>query len=320
MNCYECRKSFTNKTRKEVKCPHCHISCCKSCLSKKIIKDMNDYACYFCKGIFTDQILEENLSKTVFKKWKKEQGTIRKLEIIGSGGFGECSLIRRGKNVYVMKEPKKKGLEYSFQSEINVHKLLNHPNIVPFCESFTIKGIPHILLYPCINGSLSDLLHKIKFPKKNKKIIIQQIINGMEYLRSMRVIHRDLKQHNLLFDEKMNLRIGDFGLAKVLKRGEYCYSNCGTPNFKAPEVIRNGRYYFQCDIWSLGIIVYRLFLGTYPFHHKETRVIENKILNHRYKFPSYTEPDEKEFISWILNPLPERRPTLYEIKSHKFLR
>ena len=320
MNCFECRKSFTNKTRKEIKCLRCNISSCRSCLSKKIIKDVNDYSCSFCKGIFTDEILEENLSKTIYIKWKKEQDTIRKLEIIGSGGFGECSLIRRGKNVYVMKEPKRKGLEYSFQSEINVHKLLKHPNIVPFCESFTRKGIPHILLYPCINGSLSDLLHKMKFSKKNKKIIIQQVLNGLEYLQIMRVVHRDLKQHNLLFDEKMNLRIGDFGLAKVLKNGEYCYSNCGTPNFKAPEVIRNGRYSFECDIWSLGIIVYRLFLGTYPFHHKEVRVIEDRILNHRYKFPSYTTEEEKEFITWILNPLQEKRPTLHEIKSHKFLR
>lgn len=320
MNCFECHGRFTNKTRKEIKCLRCNISSCRSCLSKKIIKNSSDYSCSFCKGVFNEDMLEENLSKTNYKKWRKGQETIRKIKIIGSGGFGECSLIQRGKNVYVMKEPKKKGLENVFQTEINVHKLLYHSNIVPFCESFTRKGISHILLYPCINGSLSDLLHKMNFPIQNKKIIIQQVLNGMEYLQNMRVVHRDLKQDNLLFDERMNLRIGDFGLAKILKKGELCYSNCGTTKFKAPEVLRKGGYSFECDIWSLGIIVYRLFLGTYPFNHKEVRVVEHRILNHRYEFPSYTTEEEKEFIDWILNPLQEKRPTLHEIKSHKFLR
>lgn len=319
MTCLECRKDFTNKLRKEMKCLSCPFSVCSSCISKRIKENFNNYSCFFCNKPYKDEILKENISKTIYNKWKKEEKTIRKLQIIGSGGFGECSLIQRGKNVYVMKEPKKRGLEDSFHSEINIHKLLNHPNIVPFCESFIKKGKPHILLYPCIYGSLSNLLSQMTFPKNYMKIMIQQVITGMEYLKSMRVIHRDLKQHNLLFDERMNIRIGDFGLSKILKDGEFCYSNCGTTKFKAPEVIREGGYSFEVDIWSLGIIIYRLFLGVYPFDHKETKQIEKKILLYKYKFPSYTTDEEKEFINWILNPLPEKRPNLEEIKTHKFL-
>lgn len=320
MNCLDCRKDFTKKARKEIQCPSCPFSVCKSCLSKKINTNPSQYSCSFCNKPFTEEILKENLSRTIYDKWKKGQETIRKIKIIGSGGFGECSLIQRGKNVYVMKEPIKRGVESSFQNEIDVHKLLDHPNIVPFCESFSKKGKPHILLYPCVYGSLSDLLSEMRFPKKNKKIIIQQVLTGMEYLQSMRVVHRDLKQHNLLFDERMNLRIGDFGLAKILKKGELCYSNCGTTNFKAPEVLREEGYSFEVDIWSFGVIVYRLFLGIYPFGHVDRRETEKRILHHKYKFPSYTTEEEKEFIRWILNPLRKKRPTLNEIKSHKFLR
>lgn len=320
MNCNYCHKKFTNKSRKEMKCPSCSSSICKSCLSKKINENPSQSSCLSCYNPYTEEILKDLLSKTVFQKWEKENNKIEKIHVIGSGGFGECSLIKKRGNFLIMKEPIKRGLESSFQNEINVHKLLDHPNIVPFYESFIKRGKPHILLYPCIYGSLHDLLNKMDFPIENKKIIIRQVITGMEYLLSMKVIHRDLKQHNLLFDESMKIRIGDFGLSKVLEDGQLCYSNCGTTKFKAPEVLKREGYSFEVDRWSLGIIIYYLFLGEYPFEHRETRKIEQKILKHKYIFPPHSTEEEKEFIDWILNPNPKERPTLQEIKIHEFLR
>ena len=320
MNCNHCHKKFTNKSRKEIKCSSCPYLICKSCISKQVLKNSSVVSCPSCNNPYREEILKDILSKTLFEKWEKENNQIEKISVIGSGGFGECSFIKRGRKYLVMKEPLKKGLESSFSNEINIHKLLNHPNIVPFYDSFIKRGKPHILLYPCIYGSLSDSLKNTTFTTKNKKTIICQVITGLEYLLHMKVLHRDLKQHNLLFDEYMKIRIGDFGLSKIVEDGKLSYSNCGTTHFKAPEILIGNGYSFEIDRWSLGIIIYFLFFGEYPFQGNTKQKLEQKILKHLYKFPTHSTKEEKEFISWILNPNPKKRPTLEEIKIHEFLK
>ena len=95
MSCNNCNKIFTTSSRKEIKCLSCPFSICKSCISKRIIKNVSDYDCPSCHNFYTEEILKNILSRTTFNKWKKEQDKIEKIEVIGSGGFGECSLIRR---------------------------------------------------------------------------------------------------------------------------------------------------------------------------------------------------------------------------------
>lgn len=320
MNCNHCHKKFTNKSRKEIKCSSCSFLICKSCLSKKINENPSQYYCFSCQTPYKEEILKDLLSKTIFQKWKKENEKIEKIRILGSGGFGECSLIKHRGNFLVMKEPIKNGLERSFQNEINVHKLLDHPNIVPFYESFLKRGKPCILLRPCIYGSLNDLLVKTNIIYEAKIQIVCQIIKGLEYLLKMKIIHRDIKQHNILIDEQKMIRIGDFGLSKQVTKEERCYTNCGTTKFKAPEILKGKGYLFEVDRWSLGILIYYLFLGEYPFISSDRQKIENKILSHKYKFPTHITQNEKEFIQWILNPKQNERPTLEQIKKHKFLK
>ena len=147
----------------------------------------------------------------MFEICYQNQNKIDKIKVLGNGRFAECSLVKRGEKILVMKKPRKKGLESSFSNEINLHKLFDHPNIVPFYDSFIKRGKSHILLYPCIHGSFSDLLLTNTFRKQNKKKMVRQVMKGLESLLRMNVLHRDRKQHNLLVDERMNIRIGDFG-------------------------------------------------------------------------------------------------------------
>lgn len=319
MNCSRCHRKFTEKTRKEVKCS-CSYSLCKSCLSKIILTNSSEFVCPFCKFSFQENILKENLSKTIFSQWKKKKNKIEKIQVLGSGGFGECSLIKRGGGYFVLKEPIKRGVNESFQNEINIHKLLSHPNIVPYCNSFFEKGKPHILLYPCMYGSLNDILQKIVLTDEKKKIFIGQTIKGLQYLEKMNIIHRDIKQHNLLLDENMTIRIGDFGLSTIIKKDKLCYSNCGTTNFKAPEILKGKGYSFEVDRWSLGILIYYLFLKEYPFQHFSRKKTEENIILHKFTFPKYSSIEERTFLRWILNPKQKKRPTLEEIKTHVFLR
>jgi polo-like kinase 1 len=94
-----------------------------------------------------------------------------------------------------------------------------------------------------------------------------QIINALKYLHAHRIIHRDLKLGNLFLNEKMEIKLGDFGLATKLDfDGEKKRTICGTPNYIAPEVLEGkGGHSYEVDIWSLGVIIYTLIIGKPPF-------------------------------------------------------
>lgn len=154
MNCSDCKKEFTKVSRKEIKCPHCPFSVCKSCVSKHIRTNKSVPHCRPCNIPFKEEYLKGILSKTVFEICYKNQYKIEEIKVIGSGGFGKCSLVKREEKMLVMKKPLTEGLEdFFFSNEINLHKLLDHPNIVPFYDSFIKRRKSHILLYPCIHGS-----------------------------------------------------------------------------------------------------------------------------------------------------------------------
>lgn len=150
-----------------------------------------------------------------------------------------------------------------------------------------------------------------------------QIVSGLKYLHSHRVIHRDLKLGNLFLTDKMEEKIGDFGLATKLEfEGDRKRTICGTPNYIAPEIIdgKQGHSY-EVDIWSLGVILYTLIIGKPPFETSEVKTTYKRIKTNSYSFPDHISisPQAKDLITKILNLDPSKRPTLDEILAHPFL-
>ena len=99
------------------------------------------------------------------------------------------------------------------------------------------------------------------------------MISALKYLHDHRIIHRDLKLGNLFLNEKMEVKVGDFGLATKLDfDGERKRTVCGTPNYLAPEVLdgKSGHSY-EVDIWSLGVILYTLIIGKPPFETSDVK-------------------------------------------------
>ena len=104
-----------------------------------------------------------------------------------------------------------------------------------------------------------------------------------------RVIHRDLKLGNLFLSEKMEIKIGDFGLAtKIDFEGERKRTICGTPNYIAPEILegKTGHSY-EVDIWSLGVILYTLIIGKPPFETNDVKTTYRRIRMNAYSFPEH---------------------------------
>lgn len=141
-----------------------------------------------------------------------------------------------------------------------------------------------------------------------------QIINALKYLHSHRVIHRDLKLGNLFVNDKMEIKLGDFGLATKLDfEGEKKRTICGTPNYIAPEVLegRNGHSY-EVDVWSLGVIIYTLIIGKPPFETSDVKATYRRIKMNAYSFPDHVVISEaaKDLISSILVGDAKARPTI----------
>ena len=103
----------------------------------------------------------------------------------------------------------------------------------------------------------------------------------MQYVHSRKVIHRDLKLGNLFLTDKMQLKVGDFGLAaQVFYQGEKKRTVCGTPNYLAPEVLdqKTGHTHsYECDIWAIGVILYTMLNGRPPFESQEVKQTYKKI-------------------------------------------
>jgi polo-like kinase 1 len=208
-------------------------------------------------------------------------------------------------------------------SEIKIHKSLHHPQIVAFEHYFEDTENVYILLEMCQNQTLNELL---KRRKRLTEIEVQcymvQLIKALKYLHSHRVIHRDLKLGNLFLTDKMELKVGDFGLATKLDfEGERKRTVCGTPNYIAPEILdgKTGHSY-EVDIWSLGVIIYTLIIGKPPFETQDVKTTYKRIKMNSYSFPenAVISDSAKNLIQEILVTDPSKRPALDQILIHDF--
>ena len=141
---------------------------------------------------------------------------------------------------------------------------LCYKNIVHFEHVFEDNDNVYILLELCHNYTLNELIKRRKrLTELEVQCYVIQIVQALQYLHSNKIIHRDLKLGNLFLNDKMELKLGDFGLATKLEfRSQKKFTVCGTPNYIAPEVL-DGKcgHSFQVDIWSLGVVIYTLIFG-----------------------------------------------------------
>jgi len=250
--------------------------------------------------------------------------------LLGKGGFAKCyEFINQetdhssAAKVIPKKSLVKSRAKQKLISEIKIHKSLHHPNIVAFEHYFEDSENVYLLIEICHNQTLNELL---KRRKKLTELEVQcysnQIIKALKYLHSHRVIHRDLKLGNLFISEKMEIKVGDFGLATKLEfDGERKRTVCGTPNYIAPEILegKTGHSY-EVDVWSLGVIMYTLIIGKPPFETNNVKETYKRIKMGNYSFPENAVISEpaKDLIQSILVLDPLKRPKLDEILKHDF--
>jgi len=270
--------------------------------------------------IIEEKISDENRIKYIRGKF------------LGKGAFAKCYEL---KNFYTNEIYAAKIFEKSLLSnpkskkkllnEINLHKMLRHKNIVNYEHFFEDSKNVYILLELCSNQTLNEL---VKRRKRLTEIEVQcyliKIIKALKYIHEHKIIHRDLKLGNCFLTNKLELKLGDFGLSSRLEfEGQKRRTICGTPNYIAPEILdrRNGHSY-EADIWSLGVLTYALLYGKLPFETDEVKWTYKKIKLNSYSFSENIKvhPSAKKLIIDILNLDPSKRPTLDQILQHEFFR
>jgi polo-like kinase 1 len=175
-------------------------------------------------------------------------------------------------------------------SEIKIHRSVSHQHVVKFEHFFEDSENVYILLELCQNQSLNELLRRRKrLHELEVQCYTMQIINALKYLHAHRIIHRDLKLGNLFLNDKMEVKLGDFGLATKLDfDGEKKRTICGTPNYIAPEVLEGkAGHSYEVDIWSLGVIIYTLIIGKPPFETSDVKTTYKRIRMNAYSFPEH---------------------------------
>uniref|UniRef100_A0A1A8D010 Tyrosine-protein kinase n=1 Tax=Nothobranchius kadleci TaxID=1051664 RepID=A0A1A8D010_NOTKA len=197
------------------------------------------------------------------------------LKQLGKGNFGSVEMCRYDPlqdstgEVVAVKKLQHSTAEHlrDFEREIEILKSLHHENIVKYkgvCYSAGRRNLRLIMEYLPF-GSLRDYLIKHKDHIDSQKLLhyALQICKGMDYLGTKRYIHRDLATRNILVESEMRVKIGDFGLTKVLPQGKeyYTVSEPGeSPIFwYAPESLTESKFSVASDIWSFGVVLYELF-------------------------------------------------------------
>jgi len=154
--------------------------------------------------------------------------------------------------------------------EATIMSKLHHPNVVSLHEVCSIKDFFCLVMdfYP--GGNLCDLVQDHpngKLGEKQARIYFKQMVDGLSYIHSQHIIHRDMKLDNIFLNkEKTVVVIGDFGLSNFWKPGSNLETRCGSAEYAAPEILDKKKHYDQAvDIWSLGIILYAMLSGQLPF-------------------------------------------------------
>jgi len=253
---------------------------------------------------------------------------------LGSGHFATVRLGRRlvdGKvaAIKVIEKTVKESQRGLAKLEAAILKRLDHPSIVKCYDMYETEERMYLFMELMEGGELFDRIVAVgHFTEQDAQDVTYKLLHAVKYLHGQGIVHRDLKPENVLLTSSGpggEVKITDFGLGKIIdERSTVMKTACGTPGYIAPEVLCMRGYDRQCDVWSLGVIVYILLCGFPPFYADNDAQLFKRIKAGDYKFLSpywdKVSPAAKDFVTQMLLVDPAARATVEVLLSHSWLK
>lgn len=252
-------------------------------------------------------------------------------KLVGCGAFAKVYRGRdtgTGQSVAIKVVSKQRlnkgGLNAHVTREIAIMHRLRHPHIVRLSEVLATKSKIFFVMELAKGGELFAKVSKGRFSEDLSRRYFHQLISAVGYCHSRGVFHRDLKPENLLLDEKLDLKISDFGLSALteqIRPDGLLHTLCGTPAYVAPEVLaKKGYDGAKIDVWSCGVILFVLNAGYLPFNDHNLMVMYRKIYKGEFRIPKWTSPDLRRLLTRLLDTNPQSRITIEEITRDPWFR
>ena len=244
---------------------------------------------------FTDSAIINLTNNVIVGQSKSDPSKdYKKKKFLGEGSFATVYLVqnRITEAIRAMKIINKSSNtseedEKEIINEINILKIMDHPNILKIFEFYSSKESYSIVTEYCSGGELfQEITENGPFNEKYSAYVMFQIFSSINYCHNMNIIHRDLKPENILIIEKNKynfprIKICDFGTSKMVEKGAVQRKLVGSSYYIAPEVIKKN-YNEKCDIWSCGVILYILLSGRPPFPGDDDREIMENVKKGKY--------------------------------------
>eukprot|EP01018_Ginkgo_biloba_P027021 Gb_09628 [translate_table: standard] len=249
------------------------------------------------------------------------------VELVGEGSFGKVYKGRRkytGQTVamkFIMKHGKSEKDIENLRQEIEILRQLKHENIIEMLDAFESPQ-EFCVVTEFAQGELFEILEDDKcLPEAQVQAIAKQLVRALHYLHSHRIIHRDMKPQNILIGAGAVVKLCDFGFARAMSCNTMVLRSIkGTPLYMAPELVREQPYNHTADLWSLGVILYELYVGQPPFYTNSVYTLIRHIVKDPVKYPDNISPNFKSFLKGLLNKVSQNRLSWPALLEHPFVK
>lgn len=254
-----------------------------------------------------------------------ESNNYRNLGLLGEGAHGKAFLVEHATDhtLHVIKQMDLKTMDEDTKrdtlQEAKILEVLKHPNIIRFREVYyTTKGKLCIVMDYADGGDLAKRVKEQRGQYFSEGQILDwftQICLALKHVHDRKILHRDLKSQNIFLTKRNIIKLGDFGIARVLKYTiESAKTYCGTPYYLSPEIVDNKPYSFKSDIWSLGVVLYELCALKQAFDGDSLASLAINIVRGSYRpLPSHYSRQLKSLVADLLQVDAAKRPNINEI-------
>jgi NIMA (never in mitosis gene a)-related kinase len=258
----------------------------------------------------------------------------KKIKYLGKGSYGAAILVELRSDParkFVVKEivigHLKPAEQQSAKNEAEVLYQMNHSNITMYIESFVENSKLYIVMEHADGGDLSGAIQQRKSESKywqEEEVmrIFVQICLALKHVHNANILHRDLKSQNIFLTKKGMVKLGDFGIAKVLDASDdQARTQIGTPYYLSPEICESKPYGRKSDVWSLGVVLYELLALEMPFQASSLPALVHRICTAE---PNYSKVETRysqalvSLCKSLLMKNPEVRPSLNQVVRTDF--